>query len=173
MYYGIEFHYFVLWNGHLLTCTKEWTLTGLYYGMASFLSVCLLNHSSSYITVRMAPVILLVVAVGALAQCGLSDPLALLGNYTDTFVGFTIKQRIAFRIGQVECLKTLLGEGEYRNAQYGLGSLHCGNYNRDITRIDLKQHIAFLLGQVQCLKIHTSLEGNNERGTMSPVKGIF
>ena len=117
--------------------------------------------------------ILLVVAVGALAHCGLSAPLALRGNYTDLFVGFTLKQRIAFRIGQVECLKTLLGEGEYRNAQYGLGSLHRGDYSRDITRFDLKQRITFLLGQVQCLKIHASLERNKERGTMSPVTGIF
>ena len=108
--------------------------------------------------------ILLVVAIGALAQCGLSDPLALRGNYTGVLAGFNLKQRIAFRIGQVECLKTLLSEGEYRNAQYGLGALHRGNYSRDISRFDLKQRIAFLLGQVQCLKIHNSLEGNNTPG---------
>ena len=108
--------------------------------------------------------ILLVVAVGALAQCGLSDPLALRGNYTSVVACFNLKQRIAFRIGQVECLKTLLSEGAYRNAQYGLGALHRGNYTRDISRFDLKQRIAFLLGQVQCLKIHIILEGNNTQG---------
>ena len=128
----------------------------------------LVKHSSSHITVRMAPVILFIVAVGALARCGLSAPLAHRGNYTHTFVGFTLEQRIAFRIGQVECLKTLLSESDYRNAQYGLGSLHRGNYSRDITRFHLKQRIAFLLGQVQCLKIHISLEGSNDG---SPVEG--
>ena len=97
-------------------------------------------------------------------QCGLSDPLAIHANYTGVLASYNLKQRIAFRIGQVECLKTLLSEGEYRNAQYGLGALHCGNYSRDISRFDLKQHIAFLFGQVQCLKIHIVLEGNNNQG---------
>ena len=112
----------------------------------------------------MAPAILLVVAIGALAQCGVGAPLAIRQNYTGVLAGYTLKQRIAFRIGQVECLKTLLSEGEYRNAQYGLGALHRGNYSRDISRFDLKQRIAFLLGQVQCLKIHIILEGNDTQG---------
>ena len=114
--------------------------------------------------------ILLVVAVGALAQCGLGAPLDLRGYLTHTFVGFTLKQRIAFRIGQVECLKTLLSEDEFRRAQFGLGTLHLGNYSRDITRFDLKQRIAFLFGQVQCLKIYANLDRNNES---SPVEGII
>ena len=122
----------------------------------SISSNCMVRHITSKFTVRMAPMILLVVTVGALAQCGLSDPLALRENNTSFVAGLNIKQRIAFRIGQVECLKTLLSEGEYRNAQYGLGALHRGNYNRDISRFDFKQRIAFLLGQVQCLKIQSS-----------------
>ena len=76
---------------------------------------------------------------------------------TELFSGYDLRQRIAYRIGQVECLKSLLSEG---NTQYGLGALHRGNYTTDITRFSLRQRIAFLMGQVQCLKIHLSLEGN-------------
>ena len=112
--------------------------------------------------------ILLVVAIGALAQCGLGDPLVLHGNYTSVVACFNVKQRIAFHIGQVECLKTLLRECEYRNAQYGLGALHHGNYCKDISQFDLKQRIAFLHGQLQCLKIHASLGLKNS----SRVEGI-
>ena len=65
-----------------------------------------------------------------------------------------MEQRIAYRIGQVECLKSLLqGENNY----LGLGSLHRGNYSRDVSRFALKQRIAYLLGQVNCLKIHLDL----------------
>ena len=115
--------------------------------------------------------ILLFVAVGALAQCGLSDPLAIRRNNTNVVAGFNLKQRIAFRIGQVECLKTLLSEGEYRNAQFGLGALHRGNYSRDISRFDFKQRIAFLLGQVQCLRIHATLGVKNDSRQVPQVEG--
>ena len=75
---------------------------------------------------------------------------------TELFSGYDLRQRIAYRIGQVECLKSLLSE---ENTQYGLGALHRGDYTTDITRFSLRQRIAFLMGQVQCLKIHLSLEG--------------
>ena len=107
----------------------------------------------------MAPVILLLVAIGALAQCGLSDPC------------LDLKERIAFHIGQVECLKTLLSEGEHRNADYGLGALHRGNYIKDISRFDFKQRITFLLGQVQCLKIHATMGAKNDSRQVPQVEG--
>ena len=75
-------------------------------------------------------------------------------NYSNLFRGYDMEQRIAYRIGQVECLKSLLqGENNY----LGLGSLHRGNYSRDVSRFALKQRIAYLLGQVNCLKIHLDL----------------
>ena len=48
--------------------------------------------------------------------------IALCRNHTifNVVASYSHKQRIFFRIGQVECLKTLLSEGKYRNAQYGL-----------------------------------------------------
>ena len=75
-------------------------------------------------------------------------------NYSELFSGYSMEQRIAYRIGQVECLKSLL-QGE--NRYLGLGSLHRGNYSRDVSRFALKQRIAYLLGQVNCLKIHLNL----------------
>ena len=75
-------------------------------------------------------------------------------NYSELFRGYNMEQRIAYRIGQVECLKSLLqGENDY----LGLGSLHRGNYSRDVSRFALRQRIAYLLGQVNCLKIHLDL----------------
>ena len=70
---------------------------------------------------------------------------------TKLFSGYGLKQHIAYCIGQMECLKSLLSEG---NTQYGLGALHRGNYTTDITRFSLRQRIAFLMGQVQCLKVY-------------------
>ena len=111
-------------------------------------------HSASV----MSPLSVLLV-VGALLHCGLATTPATGVRTTNTelFSGYDLRQRIAYRIGQVECLKSLLSEG---NTQYGLGALHRGNYTTDITRFSLRQRIAFLMGQVQCLKIHLSLEGN-------------
>jgi len=109
-------------------------------------------------SVIMSPLSVLLVAA-ALLHCGLATTPATGVRTTNTelFSGYDLKQRIAYRIGQVECLKSLLSEG---NTQYGLGALHRGNYTTDITRFSLRQRIAFLMGQVQCLKIHLSLEGN-------------
>ena len=61
----------------------------------------LVRDSSSHTTVRMAPVILFVVAVGALAQYGLSDPLAIHGNYIGVFAGYNLKQRFSHQTGGV------------------------------------------------------------------------
>ena len=82
-------------------------------------------------------------AVGALhvLHCGLPSATAVRANYTELFSSFDLKQRIAYRIGQVECLKTLLSDNA---TQYGLGALHHGDYNTDITRFSIKQRIAFL-----------------------------
>ena len=102
------------------------------------------------------PALLLI--VGALLHCGLPSATAVRANYTELFSRFDLKQRIAYRIGQVECLKTLLSEDNA--TQYGLGALHRGDYNTDITRFSIKQRIAFLHGQVQCLRIQLSLGGN-------------
>ena len=106
----------------------------------------------------MSPLSVLVVAA-VLLHCGLATTPATGVRTTNTelFSGYDLKQRMAYRIGQVECLKSLLSEG---NTQYGLGALHRGNYTTDITRFSLRQRIAFLMGQVQCLKIYLSLEGN-------------
>ena len=106
----------------------------------------------------MSPLSVLLVAA-ALLHCGLATTPATGARTTNTelFSGYDLRQRIAYRIGQVECLKSLLSEG---NTQYGLGALHRGNYTTDITRFSLRQRIAFLMGQVQCLKFHLSLEGN-------------
>ena len=100
------------------------------------------------------------VVVGALLHCGLPSATAVRANYTELFSSFDLKQRIAYRIGQVECLKTLLSDNA---TQYGLGALHRGDYNTDITRFSIKQRIAFLHGQVQCLRIHLTLEGDRNR----------
>ena len=99
--------------------------------------------------------------VGGLLHCGLPSATAVHANYTELFSSFDLKQRIAYRIGQVECLKTLLSDNT--STQYGLGALHRGDYNTDITRFSIKQRIAFLHGQVQCLKIHLRIEGNRTR----------
>ena len=109
-------------------------------------------------SVTMFPLSVLLVAA-ALLHCGLATTPATGARTTNTelFSGYDLRQRIAYRIGQMECLKSLLSEG---NTQYGLGALHRGNYTTDITRFSLGQRIAFLMGQVQCLKFHLSLEGN-------------
>ena len=108
--------------------------------------------------------VLLVAA--ALIHCGLATtPATGVRTNTELFSGYDLKQRIAYCIGQVECLKSLLSVG---NTQYGLGALHRGNYTTDITRFSLRQRIAFLMGQVQCLKIHLSLEGNRTNTNTVP-----
>ena len=48
--------------------------------------------------------------VGGLLHCGLPSATAVRANYTELFSSFDLKQRIAYRIGQVECLKTLLSD---------------------------------------------------------------
>ena len=106
----------------------------------------------------MSPSVLLV--VGVLLHCGLPSATAVRANYTELFSSFDLKQRIAYRIGQVECLKTLLSDNA---TQYGLGAFHHGDYNTDIKRFSIKQRIAFLHGQVQCLRIHLTLEGDRNR----------
>ena len=65
-----------------------------------------------------------VLVVGALLHCGLPSATAVRANYTELFSSFDLKQRIAYRIGQVECLKTLLSDSA---TQYGLGALHRGD----------------------------------------------
>ena len=113
----------------------------------------------SMYSVTMSPLSVLLVAA-ALLHCGLATtPATCTGvraTNTELFSGYDLKQRIAYRIGQVECLKPLLSEG---NTQYGLGALNRGNYTTDITRFSLRQRITFLMGQVQCIKIQLSLEG--------------
>ena len=78
-------------------------------------------------------------------------------NFYQLFTGFDMEQRIAYRIGQVGCLKYLLWE---ESRYLGLGSLHRGNYSRDVSRFAFKQRIAFLLGQVNCLKLHQEIQQN-------------
>ena len=102
--------------------------------------------------------IILLMIFGAVVPCCICAP-SVRGNYTELFRGYDLKQRIAYRIGQVECLKSL----QENDAPLGLGSLHRGNYSRDVSRFALKQRIAFLLGQLNCLKIHLSLEPDPAR----------
>ena len=113
--------------------------------------------------------VLLVAAALALLHCGLATtPVTGVGTmYQHWAVLWLWSQTvyIAYRIGQVECLKSLLSEG---NTQYGLGALHRGNYTTDITRFSLRQQIAFLMGQLQCLKIHLNLEGNRTNTNTVP-----
>ena len=118
-----------------------------------------------HIVTIMSPLSVLLVAA-ALLHCGLATTPATGVHTTNTelFSGYDLRQCIAYRIGQVECLKSL-SEG---NTQYGLGALHRGNYTTDITRFSLRQRIAFLMGQVQCLKIHLSLEGNRTNTNTIP-----
>ena len=78
-------------------------------------------------------------------------------NFYQLFTGFDMEQRIAYRIGQVGCLKSLLRE---ESRYLGLGSLHRGNYSRDVSRFAFKQRIAFLLGQVNCLKLNQEIQQN-------------
>ena len=108
--------------------------------------------------------------VGGLLPCGLPSATAVRANYTELFSSFDLKQRIAYRIGQVECLKTLLSDNV---TQYGLGALHHGDYNTDITRFSIKQRIAFLHGQVQCLRIHLTLEGDSQQGGVAIIIHIY
>ena len=109
----------------------------------------------------MSPLPAVLLVVGALLHCGLPSATAVRANYTELFSSFDLKQRIAYRIGQVECLKTLSDSA----TQYGLGALHRGDYNTDTTRFSIRQRIAFLHGQVQCLRIHISIRPhcNNQR----------
>ena len=70
-------------------------------------------------SVTMSPLSVLLVAA-ALLHCGLATTPATGVRTTNTelFSGYDLRQRIAYRIGQVECLKSLQSEG---NTQYGLG----------------------------------------------------
>ena len=100
--------------------------------------------------------IVLLLIFGGVVPCCISAAPSVRGNYTELFRGYSLEQRIAYRIGQVECLKSL----QNSDAPLGLGSIHRGNYSRDVSRFALKQRIAFLLGQVNCLKIHLNLDHN-------------
>ena len=102
--------------------------------------------------------IVLLLIFGGVVPCCISAAPSVRGNYTELFRGYSLEQRIAYRIGQVECLKSL----QDSDAPLGLGSLHRGNYSRDVSRFALKQRIAFLLGQVNCLKIHISLDQGSD-----------
>ena len=81
----------------------------------------------------MSPLSVLLVA-GALLHSGLTAAPATGVRTTNTelFSGYDLKQRIAYRIGQVECLKTLQSEDQYRNTQYGLGALYHGHRHQQI-----------------------------------------
>ena len=104
-------------------------------------------------SVTMSPLSVLLVAA-ALLHCGLATtPDTGVHNInTELFFGYDLKQRIAYHIGQVECLKSLLmSEG---NTQYGLiWGLYIVvyNYTTDITRFSLRQRIAFLMRQVRAV----------------------
>ena len=98
-------------------------------------------------------ILMLVAFVAFAPRLGASRQL-IRSNYSELFRGYDMEQRIAYRIGQVECLKSLLQE---ENRYLGLGSLHRGNYSHDVSRFALKQRIAYLLGQVNCLKLHLNL----------------
>ena len=74
----------------------------------------------------MSPSLSAVLLVVGGLHCGLPSATAVRANYTELFSSFDIKQRIAYRIGQVECLKTLMSEDNA--TQYGLGALHHGDY---------------------------------------------
>ena len=102
--------------------------------------------------------IVLLLIFGAVVPCCICAP-SVRGNYNELFRGYDLKQRIAYRIGQVECLKSL----QENDAPLGLGSLHRGNYSRDVSRFALKQRIAFLIGQLNCLKIHLSLDQGSDQ----------
>ena len=106
------------------------------------------------IVIVMVHSIVLLLIFGGVVPCCISAAPSVRGNYTELFRGYSLEQRIAYRIGQVECLKSL----QDSDAPLGLGSLHRGNYSRDVSRFALKQRIAFLLGQVNCLSIHLNLD---------------
>ena len=82
-------------------------------------------------SVIMSPLSVLL-AAAALLHCGLATTPAtgVCASNTELFSGYDLKQRIAYRIGQVECLKSLLNES---NTEYGLGALHRGNYTPPIS----------------------------------------
>ena len=98
--------------------------------------------------------IVLLLIFGGVVPCCISGAPSVCVNSTELFRGYSLEQRIAYRIGQVECLKSL----QDSDAPLGLGSLHRGNYSRDVSRFALKQRIAFLLGQENCKKILLSLD---------------
>ena len=80
---------------------------------------------------KVIELVILLVAVSVLVQSGHTAPLGLPSNNSVAIAAdFNLKQRIAFCIGQMECLKTLLSGA---SDQYGLGVLHRGNYSSDIT----------------------------------------
>ena len=106
--------------------------------------------------------IVLLLIFGGVVPCCISAAPSVHGNYTELFRGYSLQQRIAYRIGQVECLKSLLDS----DAPLGLiGSLHHGNYSRDVSRFTPKQRIAFLLGQENCQKVNLSLDQGSDPTT--------
>ena len=137
------------------------------YAVRTLLPVLVFKQKSSSIDIpytpctvshAMSPLSVLLVAA-ALLHCGLTTTPATGVHITNTELisGYDLKQWLAYHIGRVECLKTLLSEG---NTQYGLGAILHGNYTTDITRFSLRQQTAFLTGVVQCFNFHLSLEGN-------------
>ena len=120
--------------------------------------------------------VLLVLALASLVQCGLTAPLAM-NEHDSEAAGLNLKQRFAYRIGQVQCLKALLTGEDIKTSQFGLSSLPRGNYSQHISRQNLKQHIAYLLGQVKCLRIHLNDSEIRpvavRRGTTSEGKSIL
>ena len=101
----------------------------------------------------MSPLPAVLLVVGALLHCGLPSATAVRANYTELFSSFNLKQHIAYRIGQVECLKTLLSKA----TQYGLGALHRGDYNTDITRFSIRQRIAFYMDKYSASEYTSAL----------------
>ena len=62
-------------------------------------------YSLSTVIVMVHSIVLLLI-FGAVVPCCICAP-SVRGNYTELFRGYDLKQRIAYRIGQVECLKSL------------------------------------------------------------------
>ena len=53
---------------------------------------------------------------GGVVPCCISAAPSVRGNYGELFRGYSLKQRIAYRIGQVECLKSLCLGGRSHGA---------------------------------------------------------
>ena len=107
------------------------------------------------VPITKATIAMLTVFVAFAPSLGVSQKLR--QNFHELFTGFDMEQRIAYRIGQVGCLKDLF-YGKKTDIYIGLGSLHRGNYSHNVSRFALKQRIAFLLGQFNCLRLHLKID---------------